>query len=87
MVTKYHNPRVAVVITHYNYSDCIGEALVSVQQQTHANFTCLIVDDCSDDAHFRAVQDELASLADSRFKLVRNCRKSRANPFSLSRYR
>lgn len=72
LVAKYHNPRVAVIIPHHNYSDCIGEALVSVQQQSHGNFTCLIVDDCSDDAQFRAVQAEVAGLADSRFKLVRN---------------
>lgn len=72
VVSKFHTPRVAVIIPHYNYSEFIGDALLSVQQQTYANFTCVIVDDCSTEAHFSVVSQEVAKLADDRFKLVRN---------------
>ena len=72
VVSKFHTPRVGIVITHFNYAECIGDALLSVQQQTHANFTCVIVDDHSDEPQYDAVRREVAGLADDRFKLVRN---------------
>lgn len=71
-VNKFHTPRVAIVIPHYNYSAFIGDALLSVQQQTYTNFNCVIVDDCSTEAHFGVASQAVAKLADGRFKLVRN---------------
>jgi glycosyltransferase involved in cell wall biosynthesis len=71
-VKKYHTPRVAIIIPHYNYSELIGDALISVQQQTYSNFTCVVVDDCSTEAHYNAVAKEVTKLGDDRFKLVRN---------------
>ena len=71
-VSKFHTPRVAIIIPNYNYSEFIGDALLSVQQQAYTNFTCVIVDDCSTEAHFSVVSQEVAKLADDRFKLVRN---------------
>lgn len=70
-VSKFHAPRVAVIIPHFNYSDFIGDALLSVQEQTHTNFVCIVVDDQSTQAHFERANDEVAKLNDSRFTLVR----------------
>jgi glycosyltransferase involved in cell wall biosynthesis len=72
VVRRYHTPHVTIVIPHYNYSEFIGDALLSVQQQTYTNFTCIAVDDSSTDEHFAVVSQEVAKLSDSRFKLVRN---------------
>jgi glycosyltransferase involved in cell wall biosynthesis len=72
VVHRYHTPRVAIIIPHYNYSGLIGDALLSVQQQTYGNFTCVVVDDHSTEAHFSVVAEEVTKLADDRFKLVRN---------------
>lgn len=72
VVKKYHTPRVTIVIPHYNYSEFIGDALLSVQQQTYTNFNCIVVDDCSTGDHFTVVTQEVAKLSDGRFRLVRN---------------
>ena len=72
VASKFHTPRVGIVITHFNYAAFIGDALLSVQQQTYENFTCIVVDDHSDELEYNALKHSVASLGDDRFKLVRN---------------
>ncbi len=72
LVSKYHSPRIAVVIPHYNYSEFLGDALLSVQQQTYENFTCVVVDDHSADEHFRLAANLVEGLSDNRFSIIRN---------------
>src|SRR5262245_38309880 len=42
-------PHVSVVIVNWNYGRYVREAIESVKNQTYQNFTCLIVDNGSDD--------------------------------------
>ena len=72
MVSKYHSPRMAVIIPHYNYSEFLEDALLSVQQQTYENFTCVIVDDCSTGDDYPNALELVAKLGDKRFSIVRN---------------
>jgi hypothetical protein len=44
-------PNVAVIITHFNYSELIEPAIDSVLEQTYENVRCVVVDDCSDPKH------------------------------------
>lgn len=61
---------ITVVMTHFNYSEIVDHALASVARQTHANFECVIVDDCSSDMHRMRLRSKVAALDDPRFKLV-----------------
>jgi glycosyltransferase involved in cell wall biosynthesis len=67
---KFHAPSVTVVIPHYNYSEFIGDALLSVREQGYLNLACVVVDDCSDDGHRERLEAEFARHADDRFTLV-----------------
>lgn len=42
-------PKVSVIVPCYNQAQYLDEALASVEQQTHANWECLIVNDGSPD--------------------------------------
>ena len=37
----------SVIVTHFNYAEFIKPLLDSLSMQTHTNFSCVIVDDCS----------------------------------------
>lgn len=71
-MSKLHAPRVAIIIPHYNhYSEFLADALFSVQEQTHENFSCIVVDDCSVDEHYQIAKSAVQSLGDERFRLIR----------------
>lgn len=61
---------VTVIVTHYNYSYLVRSALLSVALQSHENFECIIVDDCSEPSHVIKLRQIISELADKRFKLV-----------------
>jgi|GEM_PF-2256247 len=72
LVQKYHEPQVAVIVPyHNNYGAYVFDALLSVQQQTHTRFNCILVDDCSREDEFEAAQKAVADIADARFRLIR----------------
>ena len=58
-----------VVIPVFNRAATIAPTLKSVQEQTHQRFTCLVVDDGSDDGD--ALNALISSLADPRFEYIR----------------
>lgn len=63
-------PKCSVIISHYNYSQLVENALRSVIAQDHENFECIIVDDFSADGHRRQLECILRKLDDPRFSLI-----------------
>ncbi|MEQ1519491.1 MAG: glycosyltransferase family A protein [Usitatibacteraceae bacterium] len=59
-----------VIVTHYNYSDYVHDALASLTCQTHRNFECVIVDDHSEPSHLERLKKIVSELADSRFRIL-----------------
>ena len=56
----YSDPKVAVVITHHNYSQFVEAAIDSVLGQTYGNFELIVVDDFSDTDHRTRLREILA---------------------------
>jgi glycosyltransferase involved in cell wall biosynthesis len=63
-------PRVSVIVSCYNYAKCVEMALDSVAAQSYPNFECVVIDDASQDNSLAVVEDWVASVADTRFRLV-----------------
>jgi Glycosyl transferase family 2 len=61
---------VTVIITHYNYADHVGAALQSVIAQTHKNFDCVVVDDCSLPEERDKLRAIVERLGDPRIRLL-----------------
>ena len=61
---------ITIIVTHYNYADLVQMALNSVLAQTHSNYECVIVDDCSKPEHRLKLQAIVKKLADPRFRLI-----------------
>jgi glycosyltransferase involved in cell wall biosynthesis len=56
----YSEPKVAVIITHHNYSLFVEAAIDSVLCQTYGNFELVVVDDFSDIDHRARLREILA---------------------------
>jgi glycosyltransferase involved in cell wall biosynthesis len=54
---RHLNESVSVIVPAFNRASCIGEALESLQRQTHGNWNAIVVDDCSTDATVAVVQE------------------------------
>ena len=63
-------PRVAVVITCYNYRSYVERAIRSVLAQTYRNWDCVIVDDASTDGSADHIRQLLAAIDDPRLRLL-----------------
>jgi glycosyltransferase involved in cell wall biosynthesis len=63
--------KLTVVITHHNYSHVVGTAIDSVLVQTHKNIELLIIDDASDQRHYRQLAEIVAAADDRRIQLIR----------------
>jgi glycosyltransferase involved in cell wall biosynthesis len=68
---KWHKPLVSIIVTHFNYSDHIEDALLSLLDQTHENWECVVIDDGSDPAHVLAVEAIIEKIASPKITLVR----------------
>jgi len=65
---KWHKPLVSIIVTHHNYSDHLEDALLSLLDQTHENWECVVVDDGSDNTH-RAIADlTVHTIAEARIR-------------------
>lgn len=71
LANTYHKPKILIVIPHYNYAEFIGEALLSVQQQSYGHFSCILVDDGSHPEEAERAHQNVVSLADPRFTFLR----------------
>src|SRR3982751_4735240 len=63
-------PRVAVVITSYNYLAYVERAIRSVLAQTYRDWDCVIVDDASTDGSADHIRELLRAMDDPRLRLV-----------------
>src|SRR5262245_44156392 len=70
--SKLRLPRVAVIVTCYNYARFVEDALDSVAAQTYPNFECVIVDDASTDDSLCIIERWIAAANDSRFRLIKS---------------
>lgn len=62
--SKWFRPLISIVVTHFNYSTQVKDALLSILDQTHENWECVVVDDASAPDHRRglaAVVDQIGS--------------------------
>jgi hypothetical protein len=70
--SKWHSPLISVVITHYNYSDHVEEALLSILDQSYQNWECVIVDDASTKEHRRRLLEIVTRLACPKVRIIEN---------------
>lgn len=68
--TKFHDPLVSIIITHFNYSDHVRDALLSVLAQTHRNWECVIVDDGSTPAHRETLDKIMAAIGSEKIRII-----------------
>jgi glycosyltransferase involved in cell wall biosynthesis len=69
--SRWHKPLVSVIVTHYNYSDYVRDALLSVLDQTHDNWECVVVDDGSALEHRAAVERIVDGIGSAKIRLVK----------------
>lgn len=62
------NPLVSVILTNYNHSKYVAEAIESVLMQSFKNFELLIIDDVSSDNSCQVIQN----YKDKRIKFIKN---------------
>ena len=70
--TKWHRPLCSIVVTHYNYSHLIRDALLSLLDQTYDNWECVVVDDCSSEDERRRLQTIIQGLSVPRIRIIQN---------------
>jgi glycosyltransferase involved in cell wall biosynthesis len=63
-------PKCSVIISHFNYSHLVENALRSVIAQDHGNFECVVIDDFSAEDHRRQLERIIRKLDDPRFSLI-----------------
>lgn len=66
----WHRPLVSVIITHFNYSLHVRDALLSLLDQTHDNWECVIVDDVSAPEHRERLREIVSALGCSKVTIV-----------------
>jgi glycosyltransferase involved in cell wall biosynthesis len=78
-----NSPRVSVIMPVYNTGEQLYKTLMSLMAQTEKNFEVIIIDDCSEDALTKEIEQTFCRF-DARFKLISqekntgaaNCRNS-----------
>jgi glycosyltransferase involved in cell wall biosynthesis len=71
---RWHSPLVSVVITHYNYSDHVEGALLSLLDQSHQNWECVVVDDESTPEHRERLEEIVATIDCPKIRIAQNAR-------------
>jgi glycosyltransferase involved in cell wall biosynthesis len=61
-------PLISILIPVYNRADLLGDTLRSIQQQSHQEWECILVDDGSTDQSLKVIHE--FAQADSRFQSV-----------------
>lgn len=66
----WHQPLVSIIVTHYNYSDYIREALLSILDQTHQNWECVVVDDASSLEHKQRLAEIIEAIGCEKIRAI-----------------
>lgn len=66
----WHRPLISIVITHYNYSDFVGDAIRSVLDQSHDEWELVVVDDGSSPEHRVRLEAILSTISDNRVRYL-----------------
>ena len=67
---QWHRPLVSIIVTHYNYSAHLKDALLSLLDQTHDNWECVVVDDGSEQAHRSAVEAIVDDIGSAKIRAL-----------------
>jgi glycosyltransferase involved in cell wall biosynthesis len=68
--SKWHRPLISIVVPHYNYSDLIEDALLSILDQTYENWECVVVDDASSEGHRNALEEIVRAIVSDKIRVV-----------------
>ncbi len=68
--SKWHRPLVSIIVTHYNYSAHLKEALLSLLDQSQDNWECVVVDDGSEQLHQSAVQAIVDDIGSAKIRAL-----------------
>lgn len=60
---RWHQPLISIIVTHFNYSNHILDCLLSIVDQTHKNWECLVVDDGSNASHALRLREIIRDVA------------------------
>jgi glycosyltransferase involved in cell wall biosynthesis len=66
---KWHKPLVSIIVTHYNYSVHLEDCLLSILDQTHDNWECVVVDDASEVGEKMAAEEIVKNIGDPRIRI------------------
>jgi glycosyltransferase involved in cell wall biosynthesis len=72
---RWHQPLCTVIVTHHDYSKLVEDALLSLLDQTHENWECVVVDDFSTDDERRSLKKVVEGLSDQRMRLIENAQQ------------
>lgn len=64
-----HSPLISIIITHYDYTEHVKEAIGSIIHQTHNNWECVVVDDASEPSQRTKLAMIVQSFGDDRIRL------------------
>jgi hypothetical protein len=67
---SWFRPLVSIVITHFNYSTHIKDALFSILDQSHENWECVVVDDASATEHRCGVERIVSEIGSNKIRLL-----------------
>ena len=70
--SKWHQPLCTIIVPHHNYSGVVEDALLSVLDQTYANWECVVVDDFSTEDERRRLRTIIEGLSEPRIRLIEN---------------
>ena len=59
----------SIIITHFNYANFVEDALLSLLDQTHENWECVVVDDASEADQVQILRDIVARIGDPRIRV------------------
>lgn len=68
-LSAWHKPLVSIIITHFNYSEFVRDAILSVLDQTYENWELVVVDDGSSPEHLDRLKAVMSECSDRRIRL------------------